>query len=254
MPLPVAPQRKITLGVCPRKGLPVIRLHQFAPAFGLPNASPFCMKVETYLRMAGLPFETVNDGNILKAPKGKLPYIDDGGTLVADSSFIIAHLRQRHGDPLDAALTPLQRAQGLAFQRLIEEHLYWSLLYTRWVDAQNWPRTSQAFFGSLPPPLRWIVPPLARRGMVAELRGHGMGRHSAQDIAALGCQDITALADFLGDKPYLLGDMPSSVDATAHAFVANVLWAPFDTALRSHARKRATLQAYCERMKARFFV
>ena len=39
----------------------VIRVHQFAPALGLPNASPFCMKLETYLRMAGLPFELVNE-------------------------------------------------------------------------------------------------------------------------------------------------------------------------------------------------
>lgn len=39
----------------------MIKLHQLAPAFGLPNASPFCMKVETYLRMAGL-------ANLLWAP------------------------------------------------------------------------------------------------------------------------------------------------------------------------------------------
>ncbi len=38
----------------------MIKLFQFAPAFGLPNASPFCMKLETYLRMAGLPFQLVN--------------------------------------------------------------------------------------------------------------------------------------------------------------------------------------------------
>jgi glutathione S-transferase len=211
------------------------------------------MKVETYLRMAGLPFEAVNDGNIMKAPKGKLPYIDDDGTLVADSSFIIDHLKQRHGDPLDGALTPLQRAQGTAFQRLLEEHLYWAVLHTRWVDAQGWPKTRDAFFGSLPLPLRWIMPPLARRGLVAELRGHGMGRHSPQEIAALGCLDITALADFLGDKPFLLGDAPSSFDASAHAFLANVLWAPFDTPLRAQAQARPTLHAYCQRMKTRYY-
>ena len=33
----------------------MIKLFQFPPAFGLPNASPFCMKLETWLRMAGLP-------------------------------------------------------------------------------------------------------------------------------------------------------------------------------------------------------
>ena len=66
----------------------MIKVHQFAPAFGLPNASPFCMKLETWLRMAGLPFELVNDGNVMKAPKGKLPYIDDDGQPVADATHV----------------------------------------------------------------------------------------------------------------------------------------------------------------------
>ncbi len=235
------------------KGLPVIRLHQFAPAFGLPNASPFCMKVETYLRMAGLPFEAVNDGNIMKAPKGKLPYVDDDGTLVADSSFIIEHLKQRYGDPLDASLSPLQRAQATALQRLLEENLYWAVVYTRWVQPAGWALTGPAFFGGLPPPLRWLVPPLARRGMRASLRGHGMGRHNAQEVMAIGCRDITAVADWLGPQPYMLGDAPTSVDATAYALLANVLWAPVQSPLQDHAASRPTLAAYCQRMKARYY-
>ena len=38
----------------------MIKLYQFKPAWGLPNPSPFCMKVETYLRMAGLSYEVIN--------------------------------------------------------------------------------------------------------------------------------------------------------------------------------------------------
>jgi glutathione S-transferase len=231
----------------------MITLHQFAPAFGLPNASPFCMKLETYLRMAGLPYELVNSGNVLKAPKGKLPWIDDGGTVVADTSFIIDHLKARYGDPLDAALTPLQRACATAFQRLFEEDLYWALVQTRWIEDAGWVKTRAAFFGAMPVPLRWILPPLARRGLRAELRGHGMGRHSAAQIHAIGCRDVTAVADFLADKPFMLGDAPSSLDATAHAFLANLLWAPVDSPIQRHARTRPTLEAYCQRMKARYF-
>ena len=33
----------------------MIKLFQFEPAFGLANASPFCMKLETYLRMGEQP-------------------------------------------------------------------------------------------------------------------------------------------------------------------------------------------------------
>ena len=71
----------------------MIKLYQFQPAFGLPNASPFCMKVENYLRMAVLPYEIAPNASHFKAPKGKLPYIEDGAKVVADSSFIIEYLK-----------------------------------------------------------------------------------------------------------------------------------------------------------------
>jgi glutathione S-transferase len=230
----------------------MIRLHQFAPAFGLVNASPFCMKLEVWLRMAGLPYEAVNDGNVMKAPKGKLPYIEDGGKRVADSSFIIDYLKRTYGDPLDAGLTPAQRAQALALQRLFEENLYWAVVHTRWVDPAGWARTKVAFFGAMPAPLRWLLPPLARRGMRGEMRGHGMGRHSVAEIHAIGCRDVTAVADMLADQPFMLGDAPTSIDAVAYAFLANLLWAPVESPIRHHAAARPTLEAYCQRMKSRF--
>jgi glutathione S-transferase len=231
----------------------MIKLYQFAPAFGLPNASPFCMKVETYLRMAGLPHELVNSGNLFKAPKKKLPYIDDGGTLVADSSFIIDHLKARHGDPLDTGLSAPERAVATAFQRLFEENLYWAVAHTRFIDAAGWRLTRPAFFATLPVPLRWFVPALARRGLRAELHGHGMGRHGPAEIHAIGCRDVTAIADFLADKPFMLGATPSSLDATAYAFLANLLWAPIGSPIQQHAGRYPNLEAYCQRMKARYY-
>lgn len=231
----------------------MIKVFQFAPAFGLPNASPFCMKLETYLRMAGLPFELVNNGDVFKAPKGKLPYIDDDGTLVSDTHFIIEHLKARYGDPLDAALTPLERAHATAYQRLFEEDLYWAVVHTRWIADAGWAKTREAFFSAMPVPLRLFVPALARRGLRAQMRGHGMGRHSEAEIHAIGCRDVAAVADFLADKPYMLGDKPRSLDAIAHAFLANLLWAPVDSPIRRHAQGRPTLEAYCQRMKARYF-
>lgn len=231
----------------------MIKLYQFAPAFGLPNASPFCMKMETYLRMAGLPYQPVNSGDVFRAPKRKLPYIDDGGTIVSDTSFIIEYLKGKYGDPLDAALSARERALATAFQRLLEENLYWAVVHTRWAQEDGWALTKAAFFDALPVPLRWIVPTLARRGILAEMRGQGMGRHSPQEIHAIGCRDVTAVADFLADQPYMLGEQPSSLDASAYAFLANLLWAPVESPIRRHAQGRPTLEAYCQRMKARYY-
>ncbi len=231
----------------------MITLYQFEPAFGLPNASPFCMKMETYLRMAGLPFEIAPKANMMKAPKGKMPYIEDNGRAIADSSLIIEYLKRTYGDRLDAKLTSEQRAIALAMQRLMEEHLYWAAVYPRWFEPDGWRLTRQAFFGKLPRPLKAIVPTIARRGMKREMHGHGMGRHSSEEIYAIGKADLGALADFLGDKPFFMGDQPSSLDAVAYAFLANLIWVPLDTPMKSYAVNRPNLEAYCQRMKARYY-
>ena len=231
----------------------MITLYQFPSAWGLPNASPFCMKVETYLRMCNLPYTTVNVLNPAKGPKGKLPYITDGSNTVADSSFILDYLKATYGDKLDAGLDIRTRAEAHALRRLMEEHLYWCAVYDRWAVDENWALTKPAFFGSLPPGVRDLVAALACRGQLKALRGHGVGRHTAGEIYALGCADLTALSDFLADKPFFLGADPTALDATAYAFLVNLLWVPIDSPLTRHARSFANFIAYVKRMKQRYY-
>src|SRR6478609_8917732 len=114
----------------------MITLHQFGPAFSLRTASPFGLKLEAYMKLAGIPYRVENfDGNPSKAPKGKIPFItDDDGRKLGDSALIIQHLIAKHGDKLDAHLTPAERAVGHALRRMTEEALYFAVLYSRWVD------------------------------------------------------------------------------------------------------------------------
>jgi glutathione S-transferase len=230
----------------------MIQLHQFAPTWGL-SASPFCLKLETYLRMAGIPYEVVI-GDLPKAPKGKLPYIVDNGKAIGDSNLIIKHLKQTYGDRLDRSLSKPDRAISLAISRLLEENLYWVMVYSRWQDPQNWPNTKASYFDEMPIPLRWFVPNLARKSTIASLAGHGMGKHSTSEIYEIGCRDTIALSDFLGDKPFLMGEIPTSIDATAYAFIANILWVPISSPLQDLTRTLDNINSYADRMKAKFGV
>lgn len=231
----------------------MITLHQFPPALGLPNASPFCLKLELYLRMAGLAYRNQYTQELHRAPKGKLPWIDDDGVKVADSGLIVDYLKRKFGDPLDGDLDALRCSQALAITRLLEEHLYWAVLHDRWIAPTGWEMTRPAFFGSLPWPLRAIVPWVARRGIRAELRGHGMGRHTPQQIHALGSADIDALAALLGDQEYFLGARATSLDAVVAAFLANILMVPLETPIKVAAAGHANLVAYCRRMARQYF-
>jgi glutathione S-transferase len=175
------------------------------------------------------------------------------GKVVADSAFIVDYLKATYGDKLDARLTVSERALGVLIQRTFEESLYWPVVHSRWIDDIGFAKVDDAVFGGMKFPLRQIIPVLGRRGLRKQLHAQGTGRHSRDEIYAIGCRDISALSDVLGDKPYFLGNEPSSIDATGYAFLANLLWVPIDLPMRAHAAKLPNLEAYCQRMKARYF-
>ena len=100
-----------------------ITLYCFRPVAGLPDASPFVTKAMVLLKMAGLDYVEDRSG-FSKAPKGKQPYINDDGEIVADSTFIRFHIEKKYGADFDAPLSDAQRAVGWCVEKMCEEHLY----------------------------------------------------------------------------------------------------------------------------------
>jgi len=229
-----------------------VTLYQFPRFFGLPNASPFCVKVETWLRMAGIAYDTTWVTNPGKMPKGKCPVVGHEGRLIADSTFILEYLDERFSPGLDDVLDTEARAVAHAFARMLEERSYWVLLHGRWVDDAGWAVTRRAFFGAMPPGVRDAVAGIMRRKVRRQLRGHGIGLHSRDEIYALGAADLRAVSDWLGEKAFFMGDAPTSVDATVYGFVVNALHS-LDNPLAEAARFCSNLEPYCERMRERFF-
>lgn len=232
-----------------------ITLHQFIPLYGLPNASPFCVKLETYLRMAGLKYDVATLHGPPKSTTGKAPYVTIDGQTICDSGLIVSHLEQKHGHPVDGKLTLEQRAQSLAFQRLMEEHLYWAMVYARWTDPTKSAETlgyiQQAT--GLKGLLGAIVPRLLKVSVKKALRNHGLGRHSAEDIWKLGIADVQALSHWLGNRPYGFGDQPTVLDAVMFSQVGCIIRTPWDFPLKAATLKHRNLVDHTERMLARFF-
>ena len=231
----------------------MIQLYQFPTALGVPNLSPFCMKAEVWLRLAGLPYEIKWTPNPGRGPKGKLPFIKDDGKIIPDSQNIIEHLEKAYGVNLDAGLSAEQKAIAHAFTRMINEHTYWAVVYHRWIDPKTWPTIRQTFFSFLPPGLRKVVSVIAQRQTRRDLHSHGLGRHTPEEILRRASQDIAAIAEHLNVKPYFMGDKPTNIDASVYAFLAGMWEIQLDTPLKALVGKHKNLVAYCERMRARCF-
>src|SRR5262245_4490917 len=230
----------------------MITLEGFGPGFGLPDPSPFVTKAEMLLKMAGLPY-AVDTGGFNKAPKGKLPYIIDNGETIADSTFIRWHIETKYNIDFDRGLSAEQRAIAWAFEKMLEEHLYWALGYARWIDNSNFEKGPRNFFNKIPAPMRYFLVPMIRRKVRRALHAQGFGRHSPEEIVMLGTRSINATADFLSAKPYMMGTEPTGLDATAFAFIVGILCPLFATPLRSAAERHDNLRKYVGRMTMRFY-
>jgi glutathione S-transferase len=234
----------------------VIRLVQMKRSWGLPNISPACMKLETWLRMTDIPHE-VAPLDVANAPKGKIPYIVlEDGTRLGDSTLITEHLKARHGRDPDAELTMEQRAIALAFRRMMKENFYWVICHSRYKDAHNWGTYRQLLVDSLegvPEEQRPAVADMYQKLIVEQLQGQGMGRHSQEEVYRLGVEDVRAVSDFLAHKPFLMGERPTTVDATVYAYLANILEVPLESPVKDFGLSRDNLVRYLQRMRSRFF-
>lgn len=231
----------------------MIKLYQFARTWGIPNLSQFCVKLETYLRMTGLPYQII-ETLPLKAPRGKLPYIEDKGHKIADSRLILNYLKTAYGNTIDDHLTSEEQGIAKACQRLLEEHLYWIGMVSRWhYTDKNWQTNKQAIFGGLPPVMRDLAASVYRIRINSQIKGHGIGRLSIDEIFELGREDVDSLARFLGNKPYFMGDKPTTLDASAYGILINTLGCPIESPLKEHALSCENLLNYCRRMQAEFF-
>jgi glutathione S-transferase len=230
----------------------MITLYTFGPAFGLPDPSPFVTKAEMLLKLAGLPYRTDQTG-FRKAPKGKLPYIQDDGAVVPDSTFIRWHIEKKYGFDFDRGLSPEQRGIAWAIEKLLEDNLYWAGAQWRWLDDINYTRGSAMFFRKIPWPLRPVIEAMVRRKVRQNLHAHGMGRHTVDEQLLIASKTFESLSAVLGDKPYLMGEKPCGSDAAFFSFMASVLCTHFETPLRAAAEKYPNLVQYVGRMRACYF-
>ncbi len=234
----------------------MLTLYTFRPAFGLYDLSPFVTKVATWLNMAKIEYTAV-PGNPRKAPKGKMPYIDHDGKVVADSSFILAYCAKTFGVDLDEGMTPRERATARAVQSMIEEHMYFTTLVLRWQDPRGWavvrPRIEEIAGGvGVPGFLRGTAASVIRKGPMKNAWGQGMGRHAIEDVETIACGIIDATAELMSDGPYFFGEHPRSLDATVSAFVNSGRTVPLDNRVRARITENAKLVAYCERVEAAY--
>jgi glutathione S-transferase len=121
---------------------------------------------------------------------------------------------------------------------------------SRWLDDAWWPNITSGFFGSLPFPMRQLVPALARRQVRQTYQLQGLGRHTLEEQKDFARRDLDAIVKKLGDGPYLLGEKLTVFDFGIASLLAGTLDNEPGTWMTAIAREFQPVVDYTERVQA----
>ncbi|EDV29344.1 uncharacterized protein TRIADDRAFT_18286 [Trichoplax adhaerens] len=217
----------------------VVLLHHFPSTSTILSPSPFALKLLTFFRLTGIPYE--NDYDQPLGPKQKAPWIEIDGKAHTDSSFIIEYLTDYFKITLDEHLSEEERALGRVVQKTFEEN------------------TVYEWFFSTAKSISWIVRNLFlwsfKSRLGKNLKSHGMDKHSDEEIRHITEGDLQAISTILGDKHYILGDRPTSYDCALFGYLANIVYGlnPQSWPNIMLRDKFPNLVEYTDRLKAEFW-
>ncbi|XP_012940027.2 failed axon connections homolog [Aplysia californica] len=215
-----------------------------------PSLSPFPLKLETFLRMAKIQY--MNDHSHRMSSKGKTPWMTFNGQPIADSQFCVEHLKTYFDLDLDKGLSKEQCAVARAMRELTEENLYWTMCYESFIKRpQSLDILLKGVFSSFAIFMFKLLVGVVVR---IELWGHGMGRHSDEEIWSIAQRDLQALSDTLVGKAFLMGDKPSEVDCAVFGMLSMVVWQMKGSRHETFVYESLpNLVEYCHRMRDRFW-
>merc|ERR1712154_131783 len=207
----------------------MVYLFQFTRSPQIPSISPFCLKLESWLKLHGIKYQNIDHKCKFRSRKGMLPFIEINGDEVADSNMIIETLAKKFDKEMPAQLSQDQKNVQHAMIAMVENHLHWTIVHWRSKDVDNtlkgYQLNLQTAIGSKAPASLlnfYFKYTFCRKGL-KKVKAHGLGVHTAEEIEQFGKKDLQALSEMLGDKEFFFGDDPAMLDLVVYSHVAQLV-------------------------------
>uniref|UniRef100_A0A0N5ARX1 Thioredoxin-like_fold domain-containing protein n=1 Tax=Syphacia muris TaxID=451379 RepID=A0A0N5ARX1_9BILA len=236
----------------------VVYLYQFPRVKCIPSFSPYCLKLETWLRMANIKYENVDCGWFTRSCEGTLPFLEYNGREYPDSSLAIRDMSAIClKEPLESHLTEQQVAAARAFEKLAECSLFPTVAYMRFAEhaGEFVEQIPDKYFGTITVFIRWFMKKTLTAQVLKAMKVVGIGKHSRDEVVNIAADDLRAISVYMGQKPYLTGFKPGKADAALFGVLAQIVYSPFELPQKTLITNELTnLKEYCDRIKSTFFV
>ncbi|KAF8362922.1 hypothetical protein PRIPAC_89845 [Pristionchus pacificus] len=201
----------------------IVYLYQFPRSPILPNLSPYCLKLETYLRIKNIKYEVIESYRH-KSEKGLVPFIELNGRQIPDSGIIIRKL-EKHFDCADR-LTEEEKGIARALDRMLDCSTLHAIQLDRLV--KNGHIFASRPVSGLPLP-RFITDRIGDRmaGIMGKRMRGAFGKLSDEEIKDVLKMDLNAINSILGEKLFMFGEVPSAIDCSVFGHIASTYFLPY---------------------------
>jgi|GEM_PF-3226007 len=128
------------------------------------------------------------------------------------------------------------------------------MVWSRWIDEPDRKVVKNAFFNSMPLPIKVIAPDLIRRGAKKTLHQQGLGRHYSEEILQIARRDLTASSNLLATKDYFLIDKVAILDVCAYAFLSQFVIAKFESEFNEAAKSFTNLVEFANKVHVEYYL
>lgn len=200
-----------------------VYLYQFPRSPVMPNLSPFCLKVETFLRVNDITYEVIGSFRH-RSSRNLLPFIELNGRQIEDSQVIVWEL-QKHFK-IEDELTGVDRGTARALERMVELSTNYALIQDRSVlNAKSF--MSRPVSGL---PLPALVTNYMAKKFSETMRkrvNNVLGRLTKEELKEVLTRDIRAIDDVLQDKKFLFGGRMTATDCSVFGQLAVTYYLPY---------------------------
>jgi glutathione S-transferase len=207
----------------------IVYLYQFPRCPKLPNISPKCLKVETWLKLHGIKYENVNHNSKLRSKRGLLPFVELNGEEICDSELILKSLAKTYNKELDAALNQEQKNIQHAMLTMVDNHLHGAFMYWAARNSDNllngYKLNLQQLMGLKLPNacLNFMFKYNYCRKGLAKAKAAGFKGLTPEEVEAEGKKDLQVLKEMLGEQQFFFGEEPHTLDLVAFCHIAQIL-------------------------------
>lgn len=194
-----------------------------------PNFFPQCVKIETFLRVARIPYVVHFTDDASLSPNGRLPFVLHNHTVLADGEFILQYLTETFNVSIDNHLNSTEHAQGLMMKRMVETSINYGFNRTIFVDFSKILVNMFSVEFNLQPVVATVLVRNMRTNTINVLNAVGYGDLSQEQYELEFLRDLQSLETFLKKNStaganaengtFLFGEAPTSYDCSLYAWL-----------------------------------